>query len=389
MKPSGLLAILLLATFLLSGCKNEKQIRINGQYHGEKEDYIKLSRLDVDKLVFIDSVRISGQGSFSLKFKSELPDFYTIGFDNSEFVTVIAYPGDKINLVFNGANLQDNYTVDGSKESADILKLDKKLEQTLASMDSLSNIYDAITDKEAMQSRTVILEEQYQKLIEEQRLYNIEYIIENLSSFASIKAIYQRLDNDAYVLYKETDAQFLKLVSDTLNAYYPGSRRATTLARNLESELSAMRVNRLTALAANAESRDMDIELESINGKNIKLSSLRKKSYVLLSFWSAQSKECIANNLQMKDLYKKYHNSGFEIYQVNVDENENIWKQSVQFDELPWINVRETDPLKPENALKYNVTSIPANYLIDLNGEIIGKDLFGRALQIKLNQLFD
>ncbi len=389
MRASGLIPVLALGIVLLSGCNKGDQINISGQYNGERESYLQLYRIDVDQLVFIDSVKISDSGDFKFRFQNDLPDYYSIGFHENEFVTVIAYPGDDISLKFNGAKLQDEYTIEGSPESKDLLMLDLKLAQTLVSLDSLSNLYISLPQDPVDEAKKLELEKLYQSLVEGQRMYNIEYIIEHLSSFASIKALFQRLDEKAYVLYKTTDAQFLKLVSDTLNAYYPESRQAKTLAQNLETEINSMQMNRLTALANDAQSISMDIDLESIDGRRVKLSSFRNKSYVLLSFWSAQSKECIANNIQMKEYYLRYKPSGFEIYQVNIDANEDVWRQSVKFDELPWINVREDDPERSENALKYNVTNVPANYLIDKNGEIIGKNLFGRTLQIKLNQLFD
>jgi peroxiredoxin len=117
------------------------------------------------------------------------------------------------------------------------------------------------------------------------------------------------------------------------------------------------------------------------------LSSLRGK-YVLLAFWSANSKDCIAENLQLKQFYKLYHRKGFEIYQINIDEDESHWKASVKYDELPWINTREDDPANPKIARLFNIRNVPSNYLFDPKGSIIGSNLHGRNLQIKLNQLF-
>jgi peroxiredoxin len=53
----------------------------------------------------------------------------------------------------------------------------------------------------------------------------------------------------------------------------------------------------------------------------VSLSSLKGK-IVLLSFWSVRSKECIADNLQLKEIYKTFKEKGFEIYQINLDQNE-------------------------------------------------------------------
>ncbi len=54
-----------------------------------------------------------------------------------------------------------------------------------------------------------------------------------------------------------------------------------------------------------------------------------------------------------------------------------------------WNNAfNEDDPENPLNARLFNVKSLPANYLFDPEGKIIGSNLHGKTLQIKLNQLF-
>jgi thiol-disulfide isomerase/thioredoxin len=132
----------------------------------------------------------------------------------------------------------------------------------------------------------------------------------------------------------------------------------------------------------------LDPDLVDIAGKRVALSSLKGK-YVLLAFWSVQSKDCIEENLQFKELYKLYSKKGLEIYQINLDENETAWKAAVRYDELPWINTREDDPKNPKNAILFNVKIVPSNYLFDKESRIIASDLHGRALELKLEQLFN
>ena len=132
----------------------------------------------------------------------------------------------------------------------------------------------------------------------------------------------------------------------------------------------------------------LDPDLKDINGKIIALSSLRGK-VVLLTFWSAKSNECVAENLQLKEFYKIYNKRGFEIYQINLDAKESDWRAAVKFDELPWISTREDDPQNPKYAVLFNIKTLPANYLYDRDGVIVASNLHGRSLQIKLNQLFN
>ncbi len=61
----------------------------------------------------------------------------------------------------------------------------------------------------------------------------------------------------------------------------------------------------------------------------------------------------------------------------------------MEFDELPWISVIDTDPQRSGVTRMFNIQSVPFNYMFDKEGNIIGKDLHGRALNIKMNQLFE
>jgi thiol-disulfide isomerase/thioredoxin len=147
-------------------------------------------------------------------------------------------------------------------------------------------------------------------------------------------------------------------------------------------------MNRVTELINSMPASKLDPDLKDLRGKRISLSSLHGR-YVLLSFWSASSEDCLVENLALKELYKKYRDKGFEVYQINLDTDEETWRKAVRFDELPWLNVREDDPTIPKNAILYNVKVLPANFLYDKTGSIIGVNLHGKTLQLRLSQLFD
>ena len=200
--------------------------------------------------------------------------------------------------------------------------------------------------------------------------------------------MYQRIDPDTYVLYEPHDLQYLKIVTDSLTRYYPNSRQVQALARDFEKEMNQMYVTQIEKIAKNMPQTKLDPVLKDLTGKRIALSSLKGK-YVLLAFWSVQSKECIQENLQLKEFYKLYSKKGFEIYQINLDERESDWKSAVKFDELPWISTREDDPLDPKNAIIFNVKKLPSNYLFNKESQIIASNLHGRSLQLKLEQLFN
>ncbi len=278
--------------------------------------------------------------------------------------------------------------MNGSTGSQKIQTLDLTLADTKRKLDSLSTIYTQASRETGFDIKGPVLEAKFNELIKAQRKKNIEFIINNINSLASIKALYQRINPDTYVLYDPHDLQYLKIVTDSLTRHYPNSKQVQALARDFEKEMNQMYVSQIAEIAKTKPQAKLDPDLMTINGKRIALSSLKGK-YVLLAFWSTQSKECIEENLQLKEFYKLYNKKGFEIYQINLDENESNWKAAVRFDELPWISAREDDPNNPKNAIMYNVKVLPTNYLYNKDLNIISSNIHGKTLQLELEQLFN
>jgi len=371
----------------LFSCREEKSFRIEGKSDYHIGSYINIHRIDIDVPVLLDSAKIRKNGSFRFKIKAEYPEFYQLGISNYGFISILAEPGEKINITFKSEYLPDNYSINGSPGTKKLMMLDSALAITRHKIDSLKILYDSLNNKPEFALMEKEINEAYLKLLKDQRMFNIDFILKNLNSLASIIALYQKIDDQTYVLYDSRDIQFLKIVSDTLTHYYPKSKQVRALKANFEKEMNRFKMRQLEKLAEQSPVKILDPDLKDINGKRIALSSLRGK-YVLLSFWSASSQDCVSENLELKNLYEKYRNKGFEIYQINLDSDEDLWKKAVKFDELSWISVREDDPSKPKFAIYYNVKTLPANYLYDKEGEIIASNLHGRALQNKLQQIF-
>lgn len=379
--------LLLIPLFLAYGCNKKNSFVVSGKLSNPSAKYISVYKNDVNTSVLIDSVKIGRNGSFRLRVETAQPEFFQVG-STKDFVTLLAKPGEKIKLSFPELKLCNNYTVEGSEGSDLIRSIDLRLIRTKATLDSLTSIYEKEkNDPGFAENRGPQLEQQYINAIDAQRKYNINFIIGHTTSLASVKALYQRINNDLYVLYQTRDLQYMKIVSDSLKKYYPESNHTKALVSDFGNEMGAYYSRQLQEISGQLKETVLDPTLKDVNGKRISLSSLKGK-YVLLSFWSIASRDCIAENLQLKEFYRLYNREGFEIYQISIDADEQGWKDEVRFDELPWISTREDDPTKLVNARLYNVQSLPANYLYDPKGNIIATNLHGKALQLKLTQLF-
>ena len=372
---------------LLWGCSEKKSFRIEGKLENFKKKHIYVSHIEIDTPVLTDSVRVKRDGSFSLRVGATEPGFYQLGAGANDFITILAEPGERIKVNSTGSYLSEGFEVSGSPGTSKIVRLDSALSETKRRIDSLSVVLEREQDKPDFETTSKAIDDRFLKILKDQRMYNISFILKNLGSFASIKALYQKVDDNTYVLYDYRDLQYLKLVSDTLFRYYPNSMQVKALKANFEKELNAFNMNKIDQMTKDAPVINLDPSLKDVNGRLVSLSDLRGK-YVLLAFWSAASRDCLAENLEFKNLYNKYKSSGLEIYQINLDLNEDTWKNAVRYDELPWISVREDDPMNPKNAILYNVRTLPANFMYDKTGNIIATNLHGRTLQIKLTQLF-
>jgi peroxiredoxin len=378
--------VILILVVIAFACTTKNSVKVSGTVKEKKQEYISLYRVDINTPVLIDSVKMKGNGKFSFVIKATEPDFYQLGFKD-DFITLLAKPGEKVSLDFPGRMLCNNYSVSGSEGSEMVRTLDVRLIETKARVDSITALYEKASTEPGFETTGPPLEKQYLELLQEQRKFNIGFIIGNTTSLASIKALYQRINDETYVLYQSRDLQYLKIVADSLKKYHPGSKHTKALISDFENELNQFYSRQLQQISSTLPETVLNPELKDVSGKKIALSSLRGK-YVLLTFWSIRSRECIADNLQLKEFYRTYNKRGFEIYQVNLDEDESAWKAALRFDDIPWISTREDDPANPVTAQLYNVKTLPANYLYDRDGNIIATNIHGRTLQLKLNQLF-
>ena len=131
-----------------------------------------------------------------------------------------------------------------------------------------------------------------------------------------------------------------------------------------------------------------DFTLTTIDGQELSLKDLRGQ-YVLLDFWASWCGPCKGEIPNMKQIYDTYHDKGFEILSVSLDDKEEAWKGAVEKEGLNWKHVSSLKGWKCEVAAKYHVSGIPAMFLLDKQGKIIATNLRGEGLQKAVADLFE
>jgi peroxiredoxin len=78
--------------------------------------------------------------------------------------------------------------------------------------------------------------------------------------------------------------------------------------------------------------------------------------------------------------YDAYHKQGFEIIGISLDKDQEKLTSFTKEKNMTWVQYFDGLVWQNKLAVKYGVNSIPATYLLDGQGTIIGKDLRGEDL---------
>ena len=124
----------------------------------------------------------------------------------------------------------------------------------------------------------------------------------------------------------------------------------------------------------------MDIAFTSMNGRKVDLAKMKGK-VVLVDFWATWCGPCLRELPTVKQVYKDYHEKGFEIVAISLDEDEAALKSFVAKEEMPWVQYYDGKGRHSDMVRKFGITGIPATFLIGKDGKIAASNLRGPALE--------
>ena len=359
----------------LSSCQSSK-VKIAGRFVGSDADMVYLEQNTTLEQTIIDSVKLADDGSFTLKINeaTATPTLYNVIYNN-ERIPLLVKRGDKISVQSAGSVLR-NCEVEGSEESVLLHSFNKEYINNVALLNEIIAKYtDGLSEEQ-----TKAISKEYTELYRNIKRSQLRFIIENKSTIAAVYALYQRIPNDANLFNGDSDVIYYRTVAEAIEQSYPESPYLPIL----RTQIARMDAQ-LNLLSNIKETSFPEIKMADMYGNQKSLSAL-EGNVILLHFWSASIGNGNAINADLKEIYAKYHEQGFEIFQVGIDSSKATWINSVQEQKLPWISVSDLQG-QASNSLKlYNVSKLPANYLIDRDGNIVAKDLTGEKLEAEIKK---
>ena len=376
--------LILLSVLGLVACNRHKLV-VSGNITNADTLQLYLEEVDIYQTNKLDSVKLNHNGNFRFKISLPNPGFYQLELSGGQNVVLFPKPGDHIIVQADRKNLLSTLQVEGSFDTEQVLKLVKDLSLTKARLDSINVQFEQTNDNAMLDS----LQHQYEDIIDAHRKFSIAFILTHYNSLSSLYALYQQYQPGSYVFYRNTDLQYFKIVTDSLKKYYPDARHVKALEAFTDRLIGNYNASLVLKLAENTEPSLPEVALPGLTGDTITLQSVNAP-YVLLDFWASWSPESVDMNRQLIKIYNDFKRKGFEVLAVSLDNSSESWTRAIKFDELNWINVIDEKYPNSMAAARYNVTELPATYLIDLkNKTILGKNLSTLQLQERLSQLLN
>lgn len=376
-------SILALIALCLSAC-NKQGVRINGQFADRTDTPVYLEIITPGRAAVVDSTMTNDKGNFRFRIKlaDQDPTIYNIRV-GKEFIPLIVAPGENIKIKSVG-RLSQNYMLEGSPESESVQQISTLLNTGAADLTDISKNYMNSEDEDERKQLTADYLKRYYAI----KRGHIEFIVRNASSLAGIYALYQRLPGDEELFNGDGDIVYYRMVADSVSRTYPESKYLAALQNEIASFDDSYKFsNELAEKLANPVGFP-PITLPNIYGQKVNLEDVVAKNKVtLVHFWKADLKDASVQNAELKTIYKEYKTLGLEIFQVSLDTSKPAWVAAVQNQQLPWISLCDFRGAACPAYTAYNITALPATFLINSEGDMVGKDLFGGALISKLNEL--
>ncbi len=130
----------------------------------------------------------------------------------------------------------------------------------------------------------------------------------------------------------------------------------------------------------------MEIAFTATDGSEVDLAKMKDK-VVLVDFWATWCGPCVAELPNVLSAYEKYHEKGFEIIGISLDQDKTALDGFVTQRKMAWPQYFDGKGWENDLSQKFGIRSIPATFLIGKDGKVTATDLRGEQLEREIAKL--
>lgn len=319
--------------------------------------------LPANKFVVVDSAAVSADRKFTLNFAQLPPGYYRLRYNATSRLMII----DAGNTNLNARIDTSSFAAEGERVKVIVIKIEgSQLISSVQRYYDIGSFYYrnyispmemqlrqltpiATTNPHVLDSLNTALKNVRSKMVKETN----QYVLDSMD--VSI-GIYQTMNS-----WDNGDLSFMNTVMEKFRSRKPDS----FILPFMEARYKTLVDTRLIGRKAPA------FTLPDAQGENSTLSKYVGKK-ILLDFWASWCGPCIQEMKAYKKIINQLEDKGIVVISISLDRNPAQWKKSLLSYEFPWVQLIDAEN---KTGKAYGIQFMPTNYLIDIDGKIIAKNI--------------
>lgn len=368
---------------LLFSCKEETRTdyiidgKAKGVYNGIRV-FLKYSD-EKGKEVTSDSA-IVFEEKFKMTGTLDAPSMYFLTVNNTKGKAMFMLENSEIEVIINKEDLVSS-TFTGSKTNDTFVLFQEGMTKIQEEAIKTSTTYRQTKRAEGPAKRDSLYKA-FTQLQERTKLYPLSFVKENNDADFSLNLIGTEVNNPRVDI-----AGFMEAYKN-LSRRLKGTKKGKEVGQKLDERYKEFEKTENLNIGKVAP----NFVAPAPNGDMVSLNEIKGK-VTIIDFWAAWCGPCRRENPNVVKVYEAYHDKGLEIIGVSLDgqsrqkDPKQAWLDAIEKDKLSWTQVSNLKYFNDPVAQLYNINSIPATFILDKDGKIVAKNLRGKALELKVQEL--
>ncbi len=362
------ITLLLFVFVSIIACQNGiNSLKIKGTSdldNGSKIFHIKADANNQPQV--IDTLTVY-EGKFEFTYEVMEPNVHFLQVDGSQGSFPFVVEGGILEVeIFKDSLVASRAS--GTISNDDFMRYKTETKVYISSLNAIGNdLQQALILKDTLAAQD--LQDQYQEVRLQIQEYELDFIRTAPDSFISV-LILERFVANKTLPIEEAKELFESL---TVRIKNTESGRSINAALNVPEKAE---VGQAAPLFEGPDPKGKILALKESLGK-----------VTIIDFWASWCRPCRVENPNLVRLYNEHKNDGLRIVGVSLDKTKPKWIQAIADDGLIWEHVSNLEFWNDPIARLYDVSAIPATFIVDENGIIVSRDLRGIQLERKVQEL--